>query len=72
MLENVPYKFPSAFTSPIRMRLMAYQLHSNARLAPDDLKHAVGEIFTNIHCRECDDQLLRWFEEGLPEAVEMK
>ena len=72
VLENVPYKFPSASLAPIRMRLMAYKLHANARLAPDDLKHAVGEIFSAIHGRGGDDQLLRWFEERLPEAVEMK
>jgi len=72
VLENVPYKFPSASLAPIRMRLMAYQLYLNARLFPDDLKHAVGEIFTNIHGRGSDDQLLRWFEAGFPEAVHMK
>jgi GNAT superfamily N-acetyltransferase len=72
VLENVSYKFPSAFVEPIRMRLMAYQLHANARLAPDDLKHAVGEIFTNIHGRGVDDKLLRWFEAGLPEALDLK
>ena len=72
VLENVPYKFPSASIAPIRMRLMAYQLRSNASLLLDDLKHAVGEIFTNIHGRGGDDPLLRWFVAGLPEAVHMK
>ena len=72
LLENVPYKFPSAFAAPIRMRLMAYQLHPNAGLASEDLQHGVREIFTSIHGRGNDDQLLRWFEQSLPDAIEMK
>jgi GNAT superfamily N-acetyltransferase len=72
VLENVPYKFPSASAPPVRMRLMAYQLNSAARLVPDDVKDAVREIFINIHGRSTDDQLLRWFEESLPKSIEMK
>ena len=70
VLENVPYRFPSAFTSPIRMRLMACQLHPNAKLEANDLRNAVREIFLNIHGRGPDDKLLRWFEESLPRTVE--
>ena len=72
VLENVPYKFPSAFGEPIRMRLMAYPLRSEAKLAPDDLKEAVQEIFLNIHGRQTDDALLHWFEQNLPQVIEMK
>src|SRR5437870_1638055 len=72
VLENVAYKFPSASASPIRMRLMAYQLHSNARLLSDDLKHAVREIFSSVHGRSSDDELLRWFEENLPDSLQLK
>jgi len=71
VLENVPYKFPSVFTSPIRMRLMACKLHPNTKLEPDDLKHAVREIFLNIHGRASDDKLLHWFEQSAPETIEL-
>lgn len=72
LIENVPYKFPSAVAEPIRMRLMAYPLRSEAKLAPDNLKEAVEEIFTNIHGRQTDDALLCWFKQNLPQVVEMK
>ncbi|HET8825291.1 MAG TPA: GNAT family N-acetyltransferase [Terriglobales bacterium] len=72
VLENVPYKFPSAFAEPIRMRLMAYQLHPNAQLAADNLRQAVQEIFQSIHGRGRDDALLRWFEQSLPQVIELK
>src|SRR5690348_14399450 len=55
VLENVPYKFPSAFAEPIRMRLMAYPLRSGVALAANDLKRVVAEIFLNIHGRGNDD-----------------
>ena len=71
VLENVSYKFPSAFTSPIRMRLMTCQIHPNAKLTPDDLKGAVREVFLNIHGRGSDDELLR-FEESLPDRLQME
>ena len=71
LLENVPYKFPSAFAEPIRMRLMAHQIGQNAKLAPDDLKETVRQIFLTIHARGSDDALLRWFEQNLPDSVEM-
>jgi len=69
-LENVPYKFPSAFAEPIRMRLMAYQLRSDASLSPDDLSQLVKEAFVNIHGRGDEDELLRWFRQNLPESLE--
>ena len=72
VLENVPYKFPSAVTSPIRMRLMACQLHPIAKLASNNLRNAVREIFMNIHGRASDDELLRWFEGNLPERFQMQ
>ncbi len=72
VLENVFYKFPSAFAEPIRMRLMGYALRPAARLAPEDLKRAVREVFRKIHGRGSDDPLLRWFEEGLPKTIEIK
>ena len=72
VLENVPYKFPSSFAQPIRMRLMAYPLRSEAKLTSEHLKEAVREIFRNIHGRGSDDSLLRWFERGLPQVIEMK
>jgi len=71
LLENVPYKFPSAFAVPIRMRLMEYEIRPNAKLDPDDLKHIVREIFLNVHGRQIDDELLRWFEGGMPQTVEI-
>jgi GNAT superfamily N-acetyltransferase len=70
VLENVPYKFPSAFAEPIRMQLMAYQLRSDARLSPDDLSQIVKEVFSNIHGRGDEDDLLRWFQQNLPENLE--
>ena len=70
VLENVAYKFPSASVAPIRMRLMAVQLPQGAGLSADDLKHAVREIFVEIHGRRHDDGLLRWFEENVPERIE--
>lgn len=69
LLENVPYKFPSAFAEPIRMRLMVYPIRPNAKPVADDLKHIVREIFLNIHGRDSDDELLRWFETVLPQSV---
>lgn len=72
VLENVPYKFPSAVAEPIRMRLMGYRLHSGAKLTADDLRHAVREVFLNIHARRDHDELLRWFEQSLPQVIEMK
>ena len=72
LLENVPYKFPSAAAEPIRMRLMAYQLRPDATLATNDLKCIVAETFSNIHGRGSDDELLRWFQQNLPDTVEMK
>jgi len=72
VLENVPYKFPSAFAEPIRMRLMAYPLRSRVALAANDLKRIVAEVFLNIHGRGNDDDLLRWFQENLPNTIEMK
>jgi GNAT superfamily N-acetyltransferase len=72
VLVNVPYKFPSAFAAPIRMQLMAYQILSGAKLRPDDVKRAVREIFRAIHGRGNDDPLLRWFEQNLPQVIEMK
>ena len=72
VLENVPYKFPSAFAEPIRMRLMACPLRSGVSLAANDLKRVVAEIFLNIHGRGNNDDLLRWFQENLPRTIEMK
>jgi ribosomal protein S18 acetylase RimI-like enzyme len=72
VLENVPYKFPSAFGEPIRMRLMAYEIRSGAKLTANDLKNAVRAIFLNIHGRGSDDSLLRWFEANLPQVTETK
>jgi ribosomal protein S18 acetylase RimI-like enzyme len=72
VLENVPYRFPSAFGDPIRMRLMAYQICSSAKLTAHHLKHAVREIFATVHGRHGDDELLRWFELALPGTVEMR
>lgn len=71
VLKNVPYKFPSAFGEPIRMRLMAYEIRSGAMLTADHLKDAVRAVFLNIHGRGSNDSLLRWFEESLPQAIEM-
>jgi GNAT superfamily N-acetyltransferase len=70
LLENVPYKFPSAFAAPIRMRLMAYQVRSDATLSPDDLSKLVKEIFLNVHGRGNDDALLSWFQESLPRTIQ--
>lgn len=72
LIENVPYKFPSAFGAPIKMRLMAYPLGSDATLAADDLRRVVAEVFWNIHGRGSDDELLRWFQQNLPDHVELK
>lgn len=72
MLDNVPYKFPSPFAAPIRMRLMAHRMRANAKLDPSALKEAVQDIFLNIHGRGSDDALLRWFEQNLPEVIEIK
>lgn len=72
VLQNVPYKFPSAFGEPIRMRLMAYEIRSGAMLTADHLKNAVRAVFLNIHGRGSDDSLLRWFEQNLPHVIEMK
>ena len=73
VLQNVPYKFPSAFAPPLPMRLMAKPLQPHAQqLSADQLKRAVREVFTNIHGRSGSDELLRWFEENLPEAIELK
>lgn len=72
LIENVPYKFPSAFSEPIRMRLMAYQILPDASLRPDDVKKSVREIFLTIHGRASDDELLLWFEQYLPHVIEMK
>src|SRR6185437_15197538 len=58
VLENVPYKFPSAFAEPIRMRLMAYPLRCNATLSSEDLNRVVAEVFSKIHGRGSDDELL--------------
>lgn len=72
LLENVPYKFPSAFAEPIRMRLMAYPLRCNATLSSEDLNRVVAEVFSKIHGRGSDDELLRWFHANLPQAVETR
>jgi GNAT superfamily N-acetyltransferase len=72
VLENVRYKFPSAFAEPIRMRLMAYQLLPDASLSPHDLSQVVKQVFLNIHGRGNDDDLLRWFQQNLPDSIEMK
>ncbi len=69
VLENVPYKFPSAVAESIRMRLMEYRLHSAANMTREDLRQAVREVFLNIHGRGRDDALLRWFEESLPQVI---
>jgi len=71
VLENVPYQFPSAFAAPVRMRLMAYPIDPSAQLTRDGLARAVRDIFINIHGRSGDDELLRWFEQGLPSAVQL-
>jgi GNAT superfamily N-acetyltransferase len=72
VLENVRYKFPSAFAEPIRMRLMACQLLPDASLSPHDLSQVVKQVFLNIHGRGNDDDLLRWFQQNLPDSIEMK
>lgn len=72
LLENVLYKFPSAFAAPIRMRLMAYQFQPRATLSADYLKNVVRDIFIHVHGRVNDDQLLRWFQESLPDNIVMK
>jgi GNAT superfamily N-acetyltransferase len=72
LLENVPYRFPSAFVSPVPMRLMVYGLHPNVTLSADDLSGAVADIFLNVHGRGQDDELLRWFHSNLPDEIEMK
>lgn len=72
LLANVPYKFPSAFIEPIRMRLMAFQLRLHTELTADDVKQVVREVFLNIHGRRSDDNLLRWFEQNLPPTVEIR
>ena len=72
VLENVLYKFPSAFAVPIRMRLMVYPLHENASLTSGDVKRIVADVFSNIHGRVSDDELLRWFQQILPDDVELK
>jgi GNAT superfamily N-acetyltransferase len=66
VLENVSYKFPSAYAAPMRMRLMAYPIHPSAKLTRHHLQRAVQDVFINIHGRTSDDELLRWFEQGLP------
>lgn len=72
LLENVPYKFPSPSVAPIRMRLMAHRIRPNAELGHNDLDQAVQDAFLNIHGRGGDDPLLRWFEQNLPEVIEVK
>ena len=72
LLENVRYKFPSAFAEPIRMQLMAYQLRPDSTLSPHDLSQIVKEVFLDIHGRGNNDDLLRWFQEDLPITIEMK
>ena len=72
LLANVPYKFPSAFIEPIRMRLMAFQLRLNTELTADDLKQVVREVFLSIHGQRSEDNLLRWFEQNLPPTVEIR
>ena len=72
LLENVPYRFPCAFAAPIPMRLMVRPLRQDATLTSDDLRSVVREIFGEIHDRGADDDLLRWFEENLPEKVATK
>lgn len=72
LLENVPYKFPSPIAAPIRMRLMAHRIRPNAGLGPNDVKEAVQDTFLNIHGRGSNDALLRWFEQNLPEVIEVK
>jgi ribosomal protein S18 acetylase RimI-like enzyme len=71
LLQNVPYKFPSAFAEPLPMRLMAYQLGAGAVLSRNTLNQIVGEVFMSIHGRGDDDGLLRWFQRGVPERIEM-
>jgi hypothetical protein len=72
LLENVPYRFPSAFVSPVPMRLMVYGLRPNVTLSADDLKRAVADIFLNVHGRGEDDELLHWFHRNLPDEIKMK
>lgn len=72
VLENVLYKFPSAFAEPIHMRLMAYGLHEDVSLTSSDLKRVVADVFSDIHGRQSDDRLLRWFQQNLPDHVELK
>ena len=72
LLENVPYRFPSALGPPLPMRLMAYPLRSDVKLTPYDLRDALKEVFGEIHGRGPGDELLRWFESSLPANIEMK
>lgn len=72
LLENVPYRFPSAVVSPVPMRLMVCGLRPNVTLSADDLSRAVAYIFLNVHGRGEDDELLRWFHCNLPDEIEMK
>jgi GNAT superfamily N-acetyltransferase len=69
LLQNVSYKFPSAFGEPLPMRLMAYSLQQNATLSPDMLRRAVADVFTHVHGRNVDDPLLQWFSAALPKEI---
>jgi len=56
---------------------MAYQIHSSAKLTAHNLKLAVRDIFISVHGRSVhgrhgDDELLRWFDQGLSGTVEMR
>ena len=70
LLQNVSYKFPSAFCQPIPMRMMAYPLQQDATLSPDMLRRAVEDVFIHIHGRSPDDPLLQWFSAALPEGIQ--
>lgn len=70
LLQNVSYKFPSAFGQPIPMRMMAYPLQQDATLSPDMLGRAVEDVFIHIHGRSADDALLEWFKAALPKEIE--
>ena len=70
LLQNVSYRFPSAFGEPVPMRLMAYRLRQAAILTPEMLRRAVADVFAHIHGRTTDDPLLQRFSEALPKEIE--
>lgn len=71
LLTNVQYWFPSPAGPPLPMRLMARALRAQSRLSPDYLCQAVEEIFSNVHGRSRDDELLRRFRSSLPDEIEL-